>query len=45
METQLVLMEEPVREWQLDEETRRTGRRGLELARQALIEAQRRTAA
>lgn len=45
METQLVLIEEPVRDWQLDEETRRTGRRGLELARRALVEAQRRTAA
>ena len=45
METQLVLIEEPGREWRLDEQTRRTGRRGLELARQALIEAQRRTAA
>jgi hypothetical protein len=45
METQLVLMEEPVRDWQLDEQTRRAGRRGLELARRALVEAQRRTAA
>jgi hypothetical protein len=45
METQLVLIEEPSREWQLDDDTRRTGRRGLELARQALVEAQRRTAA
>ena len=45
MEKQLVLIEEPVREWQLDEETRRTGRRGLELARHALQEAQRRAAA
>ena len=45
METQLVLMDEPVRDWQLDDETRRAGRRGLDLARQALQAASRRTAA
>ena len=45
METQLVLIQESPRDWSLDEETRRTGRRGLELARRALVEAQRRTAA
>ena len=45
MEKQLVLIEEPGRDWRLDEETRRTGRRGLEAARHALVEAQRRTAA
>ena len=45
METQLVLIDEPVRDWQMDDETRTAGRRGLELARQALQDAGRRAAA
>lgn len=42
---QLTLIDEPAADWQLDDETRRTGRRGLELAREALRQAGRRTAA
>lgn len=45
METQLVLIEDHTRDWRLDDETRRAGRRGLELARRALEAAGRRAAA
>ena len=36
MERQLVLMEAVGHDWSLDEETRQTGRRGVEQAREAL---------
>ena len=45
MEEQLVLIEETTREWRLDDDTRRSGRRGLELARRALESAGRQSAA
>jgi hypothetical protein len=43
---QLRLLDAPVtRDWRLDESTREVGRRGIELARQALEAARRRDAA
>ena len=44
MEQQLTLVEAPQPPWQLDDRTREIGRRGLELARQALRQAIRRAA-
>ena len=46
METQLVLLENDDKgAWKLDEETRARGRKGVALARAALIDATRRVAA
>lgn len=46
MARQLVLLEDQdERDWQLDERTRETGRRGVAEARKALVEAARRAAA
>jgi hypothetical protein len=44
MEQQLLLLEPPERPWELDERTRQVGRRGLELAREALRQAARQAA-
>lgn len=45
MERQLILLEDNDADWRLDDETRRRGRQGVALARAALTEATRRTAA
>ena len=46
MERQLQLITEPASgEWRLDEQTRRTGRKGIEAARAALAAARRQAAA
>lgn len=45
MDEQLVLVQDERRDWQLDEETRERGRKGVALARAAVVDASRRTAA
>lgn len=45
MARQLVLLEDEHTAWKLDERTRELGRKGIEAARQALLEASRRAAA
>lgn len=45
MERQLHLLEHTDVDWRLDEETRRRGREGVAMARAALVEAARRSAA
>lgn len=45
MERQLILLDDDSADWRLDEDTRRRGREGVALARAALAEASRRTAA
>lgn len=45
MARQLVLIDDTEASWKLDERTRELGRKGIEAARHALLEATRRAAA
>lgn len=45
MERQLILLNDDMADWRLDNDTRERGRRGVALARAALLAASRRTAA
>ena len=45
MERQLILLADDMADWRLDNDTRERGRRGVALARAALVAASRRTAA
>lgn len=45
MERQLILLNSETADWRLDDDTKERGRRGVAMARAALVAASRRTAA
>ncbi len=45
MERQLILLDTESADWRLDDDTKERGRQGVALARAALVQASRRTAA